>query len=171
MATAKKANKPEGDAAGETKPKKKKTLILAVLGLLVAGAIGGGAAWYFAGQQAPADSLANTQPPPPPQPPVFSALDSFVVNLQPEMGEQYLQVTMTLQLAAQEQADQIKTYMPMIRSRLLALLSSKRPSELTSTEGKNKLAEDIIATLNEPFASGAPSLGVTSVFFTAFVIQ
>lgn len=170
MATAKKANKPEGDAAGETKPKKKKTLILAVLGLLAAGAIGGGAAWYFAGQQAPADSLASTQPPPP-QPPVFSALDSFVVNLQPEMGEQYLQVTMTLQLAAQEQADQIKTYMPMIRSRLLALLSSKRPSELTSTEGKNKLAEDIIATLNEPFASGAPSLGVTSVFFTAFVIQ
>ncbi len=170
MATAKKANKPEGDAAGETKPKKKKTLILAVLGLLAAGAIGGGAAWYFAGQQAPADSMVNTQPPPP-QPPIFSALDSFVVNLQPEMGEQYLQVTMTLQLAAQEQADQIKTYMPMIRSRLLALLSSKRPSELTSSEGKSKLAEDIIATLNEPFASGAPSLGVTSVFFTAFVIQ
>ena len=169
MATAKKASKPEGDSAGD-KPNKKKTLMMVVAGMLLAGAVGGGAAWYFLGQQPPVETLAAAQPPAP-RPPVFSALDTFIVNLQPERGEQYLQVAITLQLAEQTQADQIKSYMPMIRSRLLALLSSKRASELTTTEGKNKLAEEVMSTLNEPFTPGTLPLGVTSVFFTAFVIQ
>src|SRR5690606_40769311 len=66
------------------------------------------------GQQAPVDPLAAALPAPP-KPPVFSALDTFIVNLQPEMGEQYLQVAITLQLEEQAQADQIKTYMPMVQ--------------------------------------------------------
>ena len=168
MATAKKASK-EDDATGEAKPKKKLTLIIAIVALLLVGALGGGAAWYFLGNK-PAGGEAEVKPEPP-KPPVFSALDPFVVNLQPEMGEQYLQVAMTLQVAEQLQADQIKLYMPMIRSRLLVLLSSKQASALMSPDGKAKLAEEIIATLNEPFAPSGPPLGVSSVFFTAFVIQ
>ena len=170
MATAKKASAPEGAAAGEAKPKKKSTLIIAIAVLFLAGALGGGGAWYFLGNKAAADGAAEAKAAPP-KPPVFSALEPFVVNLQPEMGEQYLQVAMTLQVPEQIQADQIKTYMPMIRSRLLVLLSNKRASELTTPDGKNKLAEEIIATLNEPYAPGAAPLGISSVFFTAFVIQ
>jgi flagellar FliL protein len=168
MATAKKVSK-EDDATGEAKPKKKMTLIIAIVVLLLIGALGGGAAWYFLGNK-PADEATEDKPEPP-KPPVFSALEPFVVNLQPEMGEQYLQVAMTLQVPEQIQADQIKLYMPMIRSRLLVLLSSKQASTLMSPDGKARLADEIIATLNEPFAPGAPSLGVSSVFFTAFVIQ
>lgn len=169
MATAKKASK-EDEATGESKPRKKLTLIIAVVALLLVGAIGGGAAWYFLGNKPVAEGEAQAAPPPP-QPPVYSVLDPFVVNLQPEMGEQYLQIAMTLQVAEQAQSDQIKLYMPMIRSRLLVLLSSKGASELMSSDGKSKLAQEIISTLNEPFALGAKPLGVTSVFFTAFVIQ
>lgn len=171
MATAKKEIKAEESAAGEAKPKKKLTLIIALSALLVIGALGGGTAWYFLGTKPSAqgeEALANAQPP---KPPVFSALEPFVVNLQPEMGDQYLQVAMTLQVGEQVQAEQIKLYMPMIRSRLLVLLSSKGAAELMTPEGKNKLTEEIMTTLNEPFAPGAPSLGVSSVFFTAFVIQ
>jgi flagellar FliL protein len=169
MATAKKASK-EDDATGEAKPKKKLTLIIAIVALLLVGGLGGGAAWHFLGNKTPAEGEGKAESEPP-KPPVFSALDPFVVNLQPEMGEQYLQVAMTLQVPEQTQADQIKLYMPMIRSRLLVLLSSKQASALMSPDGKAKLAEEIIATLNEPFTPGAPSLGVSSVFFTAFVIQ
>lgn len=168
MANPKKAGKSEEDVASEPKPKgKKKKLIFAVAALLLIGAIGGGAAWFFMGK---ADGEEAAKPVAP-KPPVFSALEPFVVNLQPEMGEQYLQVAMTLQVADLPHADQIKLYMPMIRSRLLTLLSSKGASELTTPAGKTKLAEEIITVLNEPFAPGAPSLGVSSVFFTAFVIQ
>jgi flagellar FliL protein len=168
MATAKKVSK-EGDAPSEAKPKKKLTLIIAIVILLLAGGLGGGAAWYFLGNK-PVGGEAEAKPVPP-KPPVFSALEPFVVNLQPEMGEQYLQIAMTLQVADQLQADQIKLYMPMIRSRLLVLLSSKQASALMSPDGKAKLAEEVIATLNEPFEPNTPPLGVSSVFFTAFVIQ
>lgn len=171
MATSKKASKQEEVAAGEAKPTpKKKRLLLAVAAVVLVGALGGAAAWYFL-KPAPGAEEEAASKPVAPKPPVFSALEPFVVNLQPEMGEQYLQVAMTLQVAEQAQADQIKLYMPMIRSRMLTLLSSKRPSELTTPEGKTKLAEEIMTVLNEPFAQGASSLGVSSVFFTAFVIQ
>ena len=168
MATAKKTSAPAGDTANEIILNKKLTLIIAVLALLLMGAVGGGTAWYFLSDKPIANGTAETEPP---KPPVFSALEPFVVNLQPEMGEQYLQVAMTLQVPEQIHADRIKAYMPVIRSRLLVLLSNKRASELTKPDGKHKLAEEIIAMLNEPFTAGAQPLGVSSVFFTAFVIQ
>lgn len=168
MATAKKAGKQE---EAEAKPSKQISLKVALIALLVTGALGGGVAWYFLSNQQNAAHEEAIAKPQPPKPPIFAALEPFIVNLQPEMGEQYLQIAMTLQVADQLQADQVKLYMPLIRSRLLVLLSSKRPSELTSPDGKTKLAEEIIKVLNEPFSAGSAQVEVTSVFFTAFVIQ
>ena len=86
-------------------------------------------------------------------------------------GERFLQTGLTLQLAGQEQVDLIKLYMPHVRSRLLLLLSSKKASEILTAEGKNKLAQEIINTLNQPFSPGGPSVQVMSVLFTSFVVQ
>lgn len=157
-----------GDSAAAPKKSKKKLFaILAVLLLL--GGAGGGSAWYFLGQKS---SGAHAKPKPEPaKPPVFAALDQFTVNLQPDNGEQYLQVAMTLQVADQAQADLIKLYMPLVRSRLLLLLSSKKASEISTADGKKKLSEDIIAQLKQPFAPQGEPQKISSVLFTSFVIQ
>lgn len=158
----------EGTPAPAPAPKKSKKKLLVVGSLLLLLVLGGGGAAVFMSGETDPNAAPVAEPV---KPPVYLAMDAFTVNLQPEMGEQFLQVAFTLQLADQAQVDQIKLYMPLVRSRLLMLLSSKKPSELSSADGKQKLQEEIVATLREPFAPTMQPAGVDGVFFTAFVIQ
>lgn len=154
-------------APAPKKSKKKLVLLLAVLVLLLGG--GAGALFLFGGGEQPA---AAARKPEPPKPPVFLPLEQFTVNLQPDgAGDQFLQIAFTLQVADQEQVDLIKTYMPLVRSRLLLLLSSKKASEISSVDGKKKLSDEIIAQVKQPFIPKGPPQAVTGVFFTSFVIQ
>jgi flagellar FliL protein len=155
------------EAPAPRKSSKKRVVVFGLL-LLVLG-IGGGGAWYLLGSSGEPAAAAKQEPP---KPPVFLPMDQFTVNLQSESGnDQFLQVSFTLQLADQEQVELIKTYMPLVRSRLLLLLSSKKASEISGVDGKKKLSEEIIAQVKQPFLpQGAPQ-AVTGVFFTSFVIQ
>lgn len=147
----------------------KKRIVLISLLLLVLG-IGSGGAWYFLGSSSGDAATATKQEPP--KPPVYLPMEQFTVNLQSDNGnDQFLQVSFTLQLADQEQVDLIKTYMPLVRSRLLLLLSSKKASEISGVEGKKKLSDEIIAQVKQPFLPQGTPQAVTGVFFTSFVIQ
>lgn len=161
----------EAGAAAAPKKSSKKLLIILVAAMLLL-ACAGGAAYYFLGKGNAAKDASGAPAHDPGKPPVFVTLEPFTVNLQGEQfGEQYLQVALTLQVADQGQVDQIKQYMPLLRSRLLLLLSGKRASELSTPEGKNKLAEEIVAQVKQPVAPAAPPQQVSAVFFTSFVIQ
>ncbi len=162
-----KAEPASGDTpAAAPHASKKKRLLIAAIILLLAG--GGTAAWAFlrpgaAGKEAHKSLAAK--------PPVYAPLEIFTVNLNQEVGEQYLQVAVTLLVPDQAQAELIKLYMPMVRSRMLTLLSSKKAGELATVDGKQKLADDIKARLQQPFVpNSAPPL-ISSVLFTSFVIQ
>jgi flagellar FliL protein len=159
--------------APAAKKSKKKFILIAIAVLLLLGAIGGGSAWYFQGQQ---QEAADPAAPPvvknePAKPPVFVTMEPFTVNLQTESGEQFLQVTLTLQVSDQAQVDLIKLYMPLVRSRLLLLLSGKKAGDISTVDGKKTLSEEIVAAVKQPFAPKSPPQNVTGVFFTSFVIQ
>ncbi len=145
---------------------KKKMMVFALAGVLLAG-IGGGAAWYFVGGKSdPAKEEKKAEKP------EFVVLDKFVVNLQSETDlDQYLQIDMTLQVSSLEQVELIKLNMARVRSRVLILLSSKKASELNTTEGKGVLAKQIVAVINQPFAKGDKPQEVRDVLFTSFIIQ
>lgn len=174
MATAPKANPkvvPIDEAKAEAAPPRKnsKKKLFLILGALLLALGGGGGAWYFMGGEASEPGApAKLEPP---KPPVFLAMEPFTVNLQQELGEQYLQVAFTLQVADQSQVDSIKLYMPLVRSRILLLLATKKASELSTSEGKKKLQDEIIAQVKQPFAPQSPPQQVSGVFFTSFVIQ
>lgn len=127
--------------------------------LLLAGT--GAGAWFLMNQSAK---------PVPVAPPVFVVLEPFTVNLQDGTGE-YLHLSITLQVADSAQAEQLKLYLPQLRSRLLFLLSSQKSSEISTAEGKKKLAADIAAQVRLPFTLQGPPHKVSDVFFTSFVIQ
>lgn len=137
MATAA-AKAPE--AIGEAPKKSKLPLIIILIVALLAG--GGGAAWFFLMRGQADDDEQETKAAT--RPAVFLPLDQFTVNLQPEEGQQFLQVAMTLKVVDPGVSDAIKAAMPEVRSRVLLLLSSKKPSQLSSLDGKNKLAEEVI---------------------------
>ncbi|OYO30450.1 flagellar basal body-associated protein FliL [Janthinobacterium sp. PC23-8] len=167
---------PKADAAlAPAGASKKKLIIIILAAVLVAGGVGGGAAWYFlhgkgdAEESAPSKKKKHSAAKA--GPPVYVPIDSFTVNLQPENGEQYLQTAFTLQVANSEEMETIKANMPKVRSRLLLLLSGKKASELNTVEGKQQLAAEIVAQINQPFEEKGPEQDVTDVLFTAFIIQ
>lgn len=140
-----------------TAPKKGKGLMIAVIVLVVVlVAAAGGAAWYL--MKPKPETAGSPKPVEKPKPAVFVPLETFTVNLQPEGGDHFLQTTFSLKVmdASVEQA--IKQVMPEIRSRLLLLLSSKKPSELKSTEGKQMLANQIAAEINRVLNPGASEI-------------
>ena len=156
---------PKAEAA-PPKSSKKKMLVLVLVGVLVLG-LGGGAAWYFTQGKAGPGHVETKKA----EKPEFVVLDQFTVNLQPENGDQYLQIAMTLQVSSVEQQELIKLNMARVRSRVLLLLSSKKASELTTTEGKKLLAKEIVAVVNQPFAEKEKVQEVRDVLFTSFIIQ
>lgn len=160
---------PAKEAAAEAPPPKKgkgKLIIILVVVLLLAGG-GGGAAWFFlAGKSDPKEKKVAA-----PKPPVYAPLEQFTVNLQPEGEEQFLQVSMTLKVAEQKVVDQLKLHDPELRNRILLILTSKAPSQLTSMEGKRQLADEVLQAARRPFSEGQPEQEVQDVVFTAFIIQ
>lgn len=158
------AQQEPGDGMPVKKSKKKFWIMLIALLLLGGGGAGG---WYFffndnSEQTATAKAV----------PPIFVSLDpAFTVNLQPDPAEHFLQAGITLQVSKKEEVELLKLHMPQIRSRVLLLLSSKKSSEISSVEGKNKLAQEIAEKVNQPFSPQMGPQAVANVFFTSFVVQ
>lgn len=152
------------EAAPQRKSKKKLFIIIGILAVLLGG--GGAGAWFMTRGDDTHNEEAKAEPA---TAPVFLALETFTVNLQSE--EQFLQTDITLQVSDQAEVDAIKLHMPRVRSRLLSLLSSKHADELTTTQDKEKLAQEIMALVNQPFAAKGAPQQVSDVLFTSFVIQ
>ncbi len=161
---------PKAEAAAPANSKKL-VLIISVVALLAAA--GGGGAWFMlkggGGEEAPAKHKKSA--PAKAGPPVYVTIEPFTVNLQPENGEQYLQLAFTLQVSGLEEVEVIKNNMPKVRSRLLLLLSSKKASEINTPEGKQQLSAEIMEQVRAPFEDRGPQQDVTEVLFTSFIIQ
>lgn len=174
MSKAPPAPKAETEAAPVTGKSKLLIIVIGLLAVLLLGG-GGAAAWYFlhaspaqasGAKKAPVDEDAG-------KPPVFVALDPFTVNLAPtdDGDSKYLQIAITVQIPDDKAGDNLKANMPLVRSRVLLLLSSQKASDLLTEAGKAALMKAIIAELTKPFSPDAPPQKIKGVFFTSFVIQ
>jgi flagellar FliL protein len=179
---------------GETPPQKKRGrgLLYALLALLVLAAAG---AWLLAGddphpQAAASDApdAARAEEPETPEkpekpakpakaepskPPQFVALETLTVNLREDSGgEHYLQVGLTYQVSASEVAEVMKLHLPVIRSNILLLLSSKSPKQIVTVEGKTKLSEELLVAARQPLPGDEDTpKGITAVHYSSFIIQ
>ncbi|MEJ0003595.1 MAG: flagellar basal body-associated protein FliL [Pararobbsia sp.] len=144
----------------------KKTLIIILAAVLVLAAAGGGAAfWMLSRRDTPAHHTPVVVTP------VFFTLEPFTVNLLSDDAQRYVHVGLTLRLANAESEAALNDHMPEVRSRILLLLSNKHPEDLSSLEGKQKLAQEIKTACNQPFSNGAPPNRIADVLFTDFVVQ
>lgn len=146
-----------------------KLLLIILIVLLLVG-MGGGAAWFFLGGGNHAAS--GPAAPPKPKEPVFVAMETLTVNLQPEEGnDRYLQIGITFKSFDKHAEEEIKTYTPELRSKVLMLLASKTPTELYPADGKVKLAKEIVELCEHVFKAVGKESPVADVLFTNFVIQ
>ena len=153
------------EAAAPAKPAGKGKLIL-ILSLVLGAAASGGGVWFYMKSQASHTVEAEVKKKPAP---VFVPLDNFTVNLADR--EHYLQVGVTYEVHTEHDADAMKLNMPILRSKILLLLSSKNANELSSPEGKTALMGELVAQAKEAVTEPASQEGIETVHFSAFVIQ
>jgi flagellar FliL protein len=76
--------------------------------------------------------------------PTFVPLEVFVVNLADKDAERFAQIGVTLEVDDPKFAEQLKVYMPAIRSGILMVMSHKTSQQLLDGNGKIQLARDVM---------------------------
>ncbi|ATJ84670.1 flagellar basal body-associated protein FliL [Halomonas beimenensis] len=104
--------------------------------------------------------------------PIFVEIEPFTVNLaDDDYGSRLLYAGISLKVADEQSRDLLTSHMPQVRSRLLSLLSGKQAAQLTSPDGKQRLADQVTAALEAPMAETQPELTIEDVLFTEFIVQ
>lgn len=190
------AKKTEAPAEGEAPKKKSKLLLIIIIVVLVLVLGGGAAAFLLMGKKAAHDDEADSGDEPPAKvakakkkkkdpgaPPVFTKLEPFVVKLQSEGQEAYVQAVPELRLYDAAAGEQIKQFMPEIRHKVLLILAGKKASDLSNPEGMQSLANQIRVTINATLTGDTPEPGmekqdlasedspVQAVFFSSLIVQ
>lgn len=192
MADAKKTEEP---AEGEAPKKKSKLLLIIIIAVVVLALGGGGAAYFLMKKKADAEEAEDADGEPTKAakakkkkkdagaPPVFTKLEPFVVKLQSDTQEAYVQAVPELRLIEAQVAEQIKQFMPEIRHKVLLILAGKKAADLATPEGMQVLANQIRVVINatltgEPPAPGAEKQDqaaedapVQAVFFSSLIVQ
>lgn len=98
---------------------------------------------------------------------ILYPLDTFTVNLKSDAGRRYLKVTMSLELDDEELSLELDAKSPVLRDRIIRILTSKTLEGISSKKGKQKISQQIMDTLNAMISDGT----IRGIYFTEFVIQ
>jgi flagellar FliL protein len=146
--------------------RKRRVVIASVVAALAAG--GGTAAWLLMAKGGADGAAAKSAPR---RLPLFVDLDTFTVNLPGDDADRFMQVKLVAEVRDNASGEMLKTLMPAVRNEILLLLSSKSAAEVSSREGKEKLAADIVLAANKPLAGTPAANGVEGVNFTHLIVQ
>jgi flagellar FliL protein len=94
-------------------------------------------------------------------------LDTMIVNLADRGGKRYLRVTMALELSDSDALPVVEERLPQIRDAILMILPTKNYGEISTTDGKVALREQLKEKINALLAMES----VTNIYFTEFVVQ
>ncbi len=103
----------------------------------------------------------------------FFNLEKMIVNLAPPDIDRYVQISLAYETTDEVAQKNLKTYLPVIRSRVLLLLSTKTVEEIKTIEGKQVLLNQAlnVARLTLPEQPNLEGKGIKDVHITSFVVQ
>ena len=166
--------KRETDSA-PPKPKKINKWVIVILGLIFLSGAGIGAVIFFTPGAVP-DSLdfwgiknsakGEKEADKKRQGHIYN-MEPFIVNLADPDQPRYLKLRISLESKEIKLNEEYEKGLPQLRDTTLTLLSSKSYKDISDSEGKKKLREEITSRLNQLLSS----FQVKTVYFTEFMIQ
>jgi flagellar FliL protein len=94
-------------------------------------------------------------------------LEPFIVNIHDGANLRYLKIKLDFEIASPAAKEEIDPFQAPLRDAILVLLSSKNLEDISVTDGKNKLRDEVMTTV----ARVVPPGKITRVYFTDFVVQ
>ncbi|AJQ97747.1 flagellar basal body-associated FliL family protein [Gynuella sunshinyii] len=97
---------------------------------------------------------------------------AFIVNYNDGKRLHYLKVEITLQTTDDDMASSEITYhADYLRHKLIMLLSSQKADNFSTIEGKEKIKEEALVSLQEVMVQETGKPMIDKVLFTSFVVQ
>ncbi len=112
------------------------------------------------------DSTKETRTEPVVQGHIYS-LESMIVNLADMDFPRYLKIKIDFESVAPKPHEEFDRRLPQLKDLILTLLTSKTYPEISDSNGKMKLKEEIIEKANGLF----DTVKLKTVYFTEFVVQ
>ncbi len=97
------------------------------------------------------------------------SLEQFTVNLSTpgSVSPKFIRVNVSLEVPGDEAENEVNLKMPQVRNVIIDLFNSKRPSDLSVVEGRDRIKEEIRGAINGFMTNGK----VKGVFFTNFAFS
>ena len=168
--------------AVEAAAKKKKLVMLGIIGAVLL-LVGGGGTWFAlkslggdkeAGAEVKAEehaeaghgeNAAHKEA-------VYLALDEkFLANYNSGGRPHYLQLSLALMAYDEAALEAAKTHMPLLRNRVVMILSGEVFEQLQTDEGRVQLQQKLLAAMQEILQKETGKPQIEKIFFTAFVLQ
>lgn len=159
---------------------KKKLIILIVIGVLVISASVGGTLFllgFFGGgedeeaQEENAEEQVEEVIEKPKPAMYFPIKPPFIVNFQARGRQRFLQAEVTVMTRDMDIFNAMQTHAPLIKNRIVMLMSGEVYQELQTDEGKELLRQKVQQALQEIMQQEVGKEGVEEVLFTGFVMQ
>lgn len=96
-------------------------------------------------------------------------LDQFTVNLSSGTGTmpRYIRINISMELEQNASEEEFKIKTPRVRDTVISLLNSKKPSDISTVEGREVLKDELKRAINGYMAQSK----VKSIYFTNFGIS
>lgn len=153
---------------------KTNTILLIVLIVLLLLVGGGGAAFFLMGGKGDEGGEAAAEGAAPKIEAsvayYYEMRPEFIVNLEsPRVN--FMQLKLQLMANTEEVWKVVEYHMPVIRNNIMLILSSQKYEEINTREGKEKLREELRASIHEVIATESADANIENVYFTELVMQ
>lgn len=170
--------------AVEAAARKKKLVMLAIIGVVLL-LIAGGGTWFAlrllgGDKEIPAETKAEEHAPAQVadeakgahKESFYEVLEpAFLANYQSAGRTHYLQLSLAVMARNEAGMEAVKTHMPLLRNRIVMLLSGEVFEQLQTDEGRTQLQQKLLTALQEILQKETGKPQIEQVFFTSFVIQ
>ncbi len=171
----------------EAAARKKKLLLLGAIGAALL-LLAGGGTWFalhlLNGDKAESAAVAKTAEPakapaaepknekPAHKQALYDVLDPpFLANYDVAGRQHYLQLSLAVMARDQSEIDAVNTHMPLLRNRIVMLLSGEVFEQLQTDAGRVQLQQKLVAAIQEILKKETGKTQIEQVFFTNFVMQ
>ena len=165
----------EKQADAEAEPAKggKMKLILIIVGalVLVGGSIGGTLLIVGGGGDSAEVEVEEEVEIARGDPSYIELKPAFTVNLAPEDPVGFLQISMQVLTFNDDVAEELEKHKPLIRNNLLVLFGQQKSADLRAPDGKERLQQSALETVQTVINEHGSGGEVDNVFFTSFVMQ
>ncbi len=163
----------QADAEAEPAKSGKLKLILIIVGalVLVVGSIGGTLLIVGGGGDSAEAEVEEEVEISRGDPSYVELKPAFTVNLAPEDPVGFLQISMQVLTFNDDVAEELEKHKPLIRNNLLVLFGQQKSAELRAPDGKERLQQSALETVQTVINEHGSGGEVDNVFFTSFVMQ